>query len=332
MSGPRVAVIIPTFDGAAYLPACLDALRRQTERDFAVVVVDDGSTDGTADLLAARYPDVRVLRRPANGGLAVACNDGIAATASEYVALLNNDTEPEPGWLAALVAALDAAPAAASAASKLLLHDQRDTLHSAGDGYTVTGLPVNRGVWRRDAGQYDAATEVFGACAGAALYRRAALVAVAGPGGRVFDEDLFMYCEDVDLNWRLQLAGYRCVFAPAARVYHRLSATGGGPLASYFCGRNFLLVLAKDVPRPLLRRYWPRIAAAQLGHAWRAARNWRGAAARATLRGMAAGLAAAPRFWRKRRAPAAGPAPDLARIERLLLDPARRTCARDRVQ
>ena len=282
--------------------------------------MDDGSTDRTVALLAERYPEARVLRRQCNGGLAAACNDGIAATDAELVCLLNNDTEAEPGWLAALVAALDAAPQAGSVASKLLLFDRRDHLHSAGDGYRVTGIPVNRGVWRRDTGQYDGRTEIFGPCAGAALYRRAILADLAGETGRVFDEDLFMYCEDVDLNWRAQLAGYRSVFAPAARVYHRLSATGGGSLASYYCGRNFLLLLAKDVPRPLLRRYWPRIVAAQVGLAWRAIRNWRGAAARATLRGMVAGFLAWPRFWLKRRALEARYTPDLARIERLLLE------------
>jgi GT2 family glycosyltransferase len=317
----RVDVIIPTYNGAAMLSHCLDALRGQTFRDFAITVVDDGSTDGTAELLAARYPEVRVLRRASNGGLVAACNRGIAATRAELVCLLNNDTEAEPGWLGALVAALDAAPGAGSAASKLLLFDRREVLHSAGDGFTITGLPVNRGVWRRDEGQYDDAREIFGPCAGAALYRRAGLDRVARDGAGPLDPDLYMYCEDVDLNWRLQLAGYRSVFAPEARVYHRLSATGGGPFASYWVGRNLLLILAKDLPRPFLRRWWPRIAATYAGRAWRAGRNWRGAEARATLRGMLAALPALPRFWRARRVLEATCTPDLARIEALLLVP-----------
>ena len=158
----RVDLIIPTYNGAALLAHCLDALRRQTYRDFAITVVDDGSTDGTAALLAASYPEVRLLRRESNSGLVAACNAGIAATGAELICLLNNDTEAEPGWLAALIAALDAAPDAGSAASKMLLFDRRDTLHSAGDGFTVTGLPVKRGVWRRDAGQYEDAREIFG--------------------------------------------------------------------------------------------------------------------------------------------------------------------------
>lgn len=324
-TGSRVDVIIPTYNGAAFLVPCLDALRAQTYRDFAVVVVDDGSADGTATLLARDYPEVRVLRHEQNRGLVAACNAGIAAGTAEFVCLLNNDTEAGPGWLAALVAALVAAPAAGSAASKLLLFDRRDTLHSAGDGFTVGGLPVNRGVWRQDRGQYDERREIFGPCAGAGLYRRAALERVSVGAERPFDPDLHMYCEDVDLNWRLQRAGYRSVFAPEARIFHYLSATGGGPFASYWVGRNLLLILAKDLPGPLLRRYWPRIAATHAGRGYRALRAWRGAAARATLRGMVAALPALPRFWRKRRrfASASDTAND-ARVAHLLLVPARR--------
>ena len=317
----RVAIVIPTFDGLGLLRPCLAALDAQTYRDFAITVVDDGSTDGTAAWLATAYPAVRVIRHARNRGLVAACNAGIAATDSDLICLLNNDTEAEPGWLGALVAALDAAPEAGSASSKMLLFDRRDTLHSAGDGFMVTGVPINRGVWQIDRGQYDGAVPPFGPCAGAALYRRAALLAVADADGAVLDPDLYMYCEDVDLAWRLQRAGFRCAFAPDARIYHHLSATGGGTFASYWVGRNLLLILAKDVPRPLLRRYWPRIVATYAGRAWRAARAWRGAEARATLRGMLAALPALPRFWRKGQALAPLTPAELARIERLLLRP-----------
>lgn len=319
--GHRVDILIPTFNGSDLLIPCLDALRRQNYRDFTITVIDDGSTDGTAELLTRDYPEALFLRREHNGGLVAACNAGIAATSAELICLLNNDTEAEPGWLGALVAALDRAPQAASAASKMLLFDRRDTLHSAGDGFTITGLPVNHGVWQRDTGRYDHDHEPFGPCAGAALYRREALHAITTDPAGPLDPDLYMYCEDVDLNWRLQLAGYRCVFAPEARIYHHLSATGGGAFASYWVGRNLLLILAKDLPVPLLCRYWPRIAAAYAGRAYRAARAWRGTAARATLRGMVAALPQLPRFWIKRRAQAPLGATDLARIERQLLVP-----------
>lgn len=302
-----IDVIIPNYNGAALLPVCLDALRAQTRRDFAVTVVDDGSRDGSLALLAADYPEVRVVALPRNRGLAAAVNAGIAATVAPIVVLLNNDTEADSRWLEALVGALERHPAYAFAASKLLLFDRRDHLHSAGDYYRPDGEPGSRGVWERDVGQYDAVSEVFGPCAGAAAYRRAALAALA-ESGRVFDEDLVMYCEDVDLNLRARRRGLRTVFVPTAVVYHKLSATGGGNLASYYCGRNFALVWLKNMPGPLARRHWPRLVASQLGFTLSSLRHSREPAARARLRGQLAAIGALPRFLRKRQhSPAVDP-------------------------
>jgi len=294
---PFCSIIIPNWNGMHHLPVCLDALRRQTYQHFEIILVDNASTDGSVDLLAQNYPEVRVIQLDDNYGLTGACNRGADAARGEVLVLLNNDTEVEPGWLAALVEALAEHPEAGSVASKMLLFDRRDTLHTAGDLYGVDGIPRNRGVWERDEGQYDEAIEIFSACGGASAYRREAWEAVGG-----FDEDFFMYCEDVDLGWRLQLAGYRAVFAPRARVYHRLSATGGGAIASFYTGRNTIWVLVKDVPGRLLRRYWWLILRAQLRIAWEALKAWRGEAARARLRGQIAGLWGLPKMLRKRRA------------------------------
>jgi GT2 family glycosyltransferase len=216
------------------------------------------------------------------------------------VVLLNNDTEADAEWLSELIGALERYPAYDFAASKLLLFDRRDVLHAAGDGYAPSGEPFNRGVWQPDRGQYDALVEVWGPCAGAAAYRRAALDALAS-GGQVFDADLFMYCEDVDLNMRARLAGVRTLFVPTAVVYHRLSATGGGTLASYYCGRNFIAVWAKNMPGPLVPRYLASFILFQLVVALDAARHSAGQAARARLRGQLAGLRALPHFLAKRR-------------------------------
>lgn len=295
-----IDIIIPNYNGAALLPTCLDAVRAQTRRDFCVVVVDDGSTDESTTLLARRYPEVQVIALPHNRGLAAAVNAGIEATGGEYVVLLNNDTEVHPRWLAYLIGTLERYPAYAFAASKMLLFDRRDHLHSAGDFYRPDGVPGSRGVWQRDVGQFDAVEEVFGPCAGAAAYRRSALEELA-EGGKVFDEDLVMYCEDVDLNVRARLRGMRTVYVPQAIVYHRLSATGGGALASYYCGRNFMLVWAKNMPAPHVRRYLGRLIWSQLGYALHALWHVREPAARARLRGQAAGLRALPHFLRKRR-------------------------------
>lgn len=295
-----IDIIIPNYNGAHLLPTCLDALCLQTRRDFAVTVVDDGSSDGSLQLLATSYPEARVLALPRNRGLATAVNVGLSVTSGEFVVLLNNDTEAEPQWLAALVGALERYPAYAFAASKLLLFDQRDHIHSAGDFYGADGVPGNRGVWEPDHGQYDVLGEVFGPCAGAAAYRRAALNTLA-EAGKILDEDLVMYCEDVDLNLRARRQGLRTIFVPTAVVYHKLSATGGGALASYYCGRNFLLVWAKNMPGPIARRAWHALLGSQLRFALEAVRHSREPAARARLRGQLAGLIALPHFLRKRR-------------------------------
>ncbi len=304
-----IDIIIPTFNGRDYLPTCLNALRQQTRRDFRVLVVDDGSTDDTLALLAQEYPEVHVLALPRNQGFITAANAGIAATHGEFVVLLNNDTEATPRWLEYLVGALERWLQYDFAASKLMLFDRRDHIHSAGDFYQINGVPGSRGVWQRDRGQFDAVEEVCGPCAGAAAYRRAALDALADGNG-VFDEDLVMYCEDVDLNLRARRHGFRTVFVPQAVVYHRLSATGGGALASYYCGRNFMLVWTKNLPDSVQRRAWPALLRSELGFAIHSLWHVREHAARTRLRGQWAGLHALPRFLKKRQATTDSRRPD----------------------
>lgn len=293
-----ISVVIPNWNGVrlGLLPTCLNALRQQTLCDFEVIVVDNASTDGSREWLAREDPAVRVIPLETNRGFAPAVNAGIRAARGEIIALLNNDTEADAHWLAEIARAFDENPRAGMVACKLRLFDRRDHLHSAGDFYRVDGIPGNRGVWERDEGQYDDARGVFGACGGAAAYRKAMLDDIG-----LFDEALGSYCEDVDLNWRARLAGYAVAYAPRAIVYHRVSATGGGALASFFVGRNFIFVLAKNYPAALWQKYWRKIVRAQLRIAWDALRNVRGAAARARLRGQIAGVLGLPR-WLKRRA------------------------------
>jgi len=300
---PRVTVIVPTYNGLRYLLPCLASLAAQTYRDFAVLVVDDGSTDDTAAVLAREYPAVALLRLDRNSGLVRAQNAAIALCHTEFVALLNNDTEAEPEWLARLIVAADAHPDAWAVAGKLRLWDRRDILHAAGDGFGTDGVPRNLGVWERDMGQHDAGRWLFGPQGGAALYRLSALRELSLPqyAGMPFDTSFFMYCEDVDLNWRAVLAGYETAFAPDAVVYHHLSATAGGPLASYYVGRNMLAVLFKDVPGPILRCYAGMMVAAQMRFAWQSVQHGRERAARARLCGQFAALVMAPRMILARR-------------------------------
>jgi GT2 family glycosyltransferase len=311
---PLLSVIIPNWNGARHLPTCLNALRRQTYPHLEVLVVDNASTDESPALVQRDYPEVQLIRLDYNHGLTGGVNRGIQVARGEVVAPLNNDTEVTPGWAEALMTALLNHPDAGMAASKMLLFDRRDTLHSAGDAYGVNGIPVNRGVWQPDQGQFDGDEYIWGGCGGAVAYRRAMLDDIG-----LFDEDLFMYCEDVDLNWRAQLAGYRCVFAPQAMVYHHLSATGGGEIASFYTGRNTVWVLVKNYPGELLRRHWRAVAGAQLDIAWAALKAWRGQAARARLRGQIAALFGLPGWLRKRREVQARRRVSPEAIERLLL-------------
>jgi GT2 family glycosyltransferase len=291
-----VSVVIPNWNGAQHLPTCLDALRRQTYPQTEIIVVDNASSDGSLGLLARAYPEVHVIALKENHGFAGACNAGIRAARGDIVALLNNDTEADPGWAAAVVDAFTRHPEAGLVASKMLLFDRRDTFHTAGDFYRLDGIPGNRGVWQTDTGQFEREEHVFSACGGSAAYRRAMLDQIG-----LLDEAFFFSCEDVDLAWRAQLAGWKCVYTPKAVVYHKLSATGGGPIAAYHDGRNFIWLIAKNYPSSLWRRHRGAIVRAQLRLAGAALRAWRGQAARARLRGMLAGLIGLPKMSKKRR-------------------------------
>jgi GT2 family glycosyltransferase len=296
MQNKLFSVVIPNWNGRDFLPPCLDSLAKQSYQPLEIIVVDNASADGSQELLREQYPHVRLIALPTNRGFTGACNAGIQAAGGAFIALLNNDTEVDPGWAQAVADAFARCPQAGAVASKMLLYHQRDTLHTAGDGFTTDGRAFNRGVWQKDTGQYDEECFVFSACGGSSVYRREMLAEIGH-----LDDDFFFLLEDVDLGWRAQLAGWRTLYTPHAIVYHHLSATGGGATASYYDGRNSLLLLAKNLPYPLWRRYRRQIIRRQMHIAWEALRAWRGAAARARLKGMLAGLWMAARAMPSRR-------------------------------
>ena len=246
-------VIIPNWNGQHLLARCLESLAVQTYRDFVVIVVDNHSTDGSVAWLRAVHPDVQVIVNAENRGFATAINQGIRATHSRYLVTLNNDTAPAPDWLAALVAAVESDGAIGMVASKMLFADRPQMINSAGIAIDRVGI-----AWDWRGGEPDdpderALVEIFGPCAGAALYRRAMLDEIG-----LFDEDFFAYMEDVDLAWRARAAGWRCLYAPQARVLHHHSATGkeGSPFKSFHLGRNKLWLLAKNYP---VRELWHHV-------------------------------------------------------------------------
>jgi GT2 family glycosyltransferase len=261
-----VAVVIPNYNGARWLPGVLESVAAQSVAPAEVLVVDDGSTDGSLGLLAERFPAVRVLARRTNGGFARAANAGIGAARAEAVALVNTDVVLAHDWLEHAVAALDGAAGAASVATKLVDRDDPALLYDAGDVLRRDGACEQRGRFERDGGRYDTPGEVFSACAGAALYRRSALLEVGG-----FDERFGQYLEDVDLGLRLRLAGWACRWEPRAVARH----AGGGSSAELRHGprawveRNTLLLAA----RAFRVRWLPQIAYRQLAWTWHAARS-----------------------------------------------------------
>ena len=196
------------------------------------------------------------------------------------------------------------------------LFDRRDVLYTAGDYVTLDGLAHNRGVWQQDEGQYDHAAYVFSACGGSAAYCTAMLDEI----GRL-DGDFFFSFEDVDLAWQAQLAGWRCLYVPDAVVYHKLKASGGGVTASFHDARNRLWTLAKNYPPDLWRDYKGAVLRAQARIARDALQAWRGAAARATLRGLVAGVEGLPRMRRKRRAIQQRRVMDRGYLDRLMTPP-----------
>ena len=290
----NISVVIPTWNGLKHLPVCFEALRRQTLSPYEVFLVDNASQDDTIAFTQREFPEIKIIALPTNLRFAGACNAGMRAATGEAIALLNNDTEADEHWLENVAKTFIAHPKAGFVASKLRLFDQRDKLHSAGDFYSLRGVPGNRGVWQRDEGQFDQ-DYVFGACGAASVYRRSMLDQIG-----LLDETFEFSCEDVDISWRAQLAGYKCAFAKDAIVYHKVSATGGGTLNSYYDGRNFIWLLAKDVPGEILRANFGAIVRQQLHITWDALKAWRGEAARMRLKGQLAGVLGLPKMLRAR--------------------------------
>lgn len=253
---PRVSVIILNWNGKKFLPECLDSLAAQTYRDFETVLVDNGSTDGSAEYVRGNYPWVRLVALPENTGFAEGNNRGFAACAGEYIVTLNNDTRVEPVFLEELIRPLSGDPRIGMAAARMLDYFQPVRIDAVALKIGANGLGYNIGVGETDAGQYDGLTNVFGPCGGAALYRRAMLAEVG-----FFDADFFAYYEDFDLAWRGRLAGWGCVTAPEAVVYHVHSATSGewSPFKVYQTHRNKWYVIIKNWPLGFLLKRLPGI-------------------------------------------------------------------------
>jgi GT2 family glycosyltransferase len=267
----RVSVIIPNWNGKDLLGPCLESLYRQEFNDFATIVVDNGSNDGSVAFVQKNFPQVAIIRFKENRGFSVAVNAGIVTSGSPYICLLNNDTEVDRLWLKEIVAALDANPDVGSVASKILFFFDPTSVNSAGDEFSWFGVAYQRRLMRGDSDLFNESTYVFSACAAAALYRKQLFETIG-----LFDEAFFAYQEDVDIGFRAQLAGYRCLFVPTAIVHHKHRATSSRMPSRWFYlrERNKYFVVIKNLSGKLFLLCLPLVLLQELCSLFEAV--WRG--------------------------------------------------------
>jgi len=240
-----ISVIIANLNGEQYLPDCLRSLEAQTFKDFEVIVVDNGSSDSSLDILRSDFPWARVIALKENTGFAGGNNIGFAASSAEYVATLNNDTIVDRSWLQALYETAKTDASVGMVASKIYLGREGNEIDSAGMLLYPDGMTRQRGHGEEDKGQFDSVKEVLFPSACAALYRHEMLRQTG-----YFDEDFFSYCEDADLGLRGRLAGWKAVLAPKATVRHLYSQTSGSysEFKAFHVERNHFWVLLRDLP------------------------------------------------------------------------------------
>jgi GT2 family glycosyltransferase len=262
-SEPKVSIVIPNRDGATardgltFLDLIRDTLAEQIFRDFEVIVVDNGSSDGSAAHVREGWPEASVIELGENRGFSAAVNSGVAAGRGEYVALLNTDIELSPDWLELLVGELDRDSGLGFVTGKIMRYDDREMIEQVGHDFYTCGRFEPRGLDERDEGQYDERRATPIVTAAAALYRRRALDEVGG-----FDEDYFLYCEDGDVCLRMLLLGYSGLYVPEPRAFHVRGGTVGPAteLPRFYLVRNALVTLLKDMPASELLRSVPKIA------------------------------------------------------------------------
>jgi len=247
---PLVSVIIVNWNGKHLLGECLDSLAAQSFKDFEVIVVDNGSRDGSAEYLRGHYPAVNTVALSENRGYAGGNNAGAAVAKGKYLAFLNNDTKTDSVWLEHLVNEAEKGPATIGMwASKIVSYDNPSVIDNVGLLLYPDGLARGKGRLEQDRGQYDRRTEAFFPSGCAGLYRRELLNSTG-----LFDEEFFAYADDVDLGLRARLAGWGCIYVPSAKVHHKYSSSSSAysPFKAFLVERNRIWVLLKYYPWELI--------------------------------------------------------------------------------
>jgi GT2 family glycosyltransferase len=306
---PQMSLIILSWNGIDLLRRCLTSVKSQTFRDFEVIVVDNGSSDGTDEMLRSSYPEARVVRNAENQGFCAGNNQAIRIATGDCIFLLNNDAELAPECLAKMAEAVELDPEFGMFATRIMMYDRPNVFDSTGLLVYPDGVCRSRGWLEKDVGQYDEPEEVLGPNGCAALYRRAMLDDVG-----LFDERYFAYLEDLDLAFRGQLRGWKCRYVPDAVVLHKKSMTSGyhSAFKAHLVERNRLFNSIKLFPRRLLilspfytlARYIAQAVAAIAGKGISSSfvrdySHWQ--LLGILLRSYAAAIVALPELWRERR-------------------------------
>jgi len=241
----KVSIIIPNLNGEAYIENCLDSISKLEFKDYDVIIIDNGSTDRSIEIIKNHQINAKVIQNKKNVGFAKAVNQGILISEARYVALLNNDTEVSKDWLMELYRAVYNKKDVFSVTSKMMQYQRRDLIDSAGDEYTILGWAYKRGD-NLSSDYFRDSDEVFSACAGAAIYDREKVIEIG-----LFDEEFFAYLEDVDISYRARIYGYKILYSSSSIVYHIGSATSGSKynkLKVELASRNNLYVIFKNMP------------------------------------------------------------------------------------
>ena len=249
----QITIIIPNYNGIKFIKGCLDSLLCQEPGTpkFRILVVDNGSEDGSLELIRREFPQVELIALPSNTGFCHAVNRGIEASDTPYVILLNNDTKAMPSFVRNLYGAIEKKPVAFSVSAKMLMWDRPDLIDDAGDQYCALGWAYARGKGK-SVKAYESPAEVFSACGGAVIYRRRILNEIG-----LFDEAHFAYLEDLDIGYRARLYGYKNYYEPSAEVIHYGSASSGSRYNRWkttLSSANSVYVIAKNMP--LLQQIW----------------------------------------------------------------------------
>lgn len=309
-TSPLLSVIIPNWNGKRFLEECIDSLKAQTLQDFETILVDNGSTDGSARFVEERYGNfVRIIRNEKNLGFTGGNNVGIRAARGEFLVLLNNDTRADLHWLEELVKATDVDRRIGMWGSKIYSYYKRDQIEAVGELIYRDGLCRSKGQFEQDRGQYEVMEEIFFPPGCGAMYRKRVFDEIG-----LFDEDFFAYADDSEIGIRARLAGWKGIFVPRAIIYHKNSGTGGqhSPFKAFYVERNRFWITVKYFPLPLLLLS-PFFTFCRFAFQAYGALTHQGAAGKFTkiyspwqliwilFKAYGSGLRGLPKMWKKRR-------------------------------